>query len=78
MRCMGRAEWEVKVEGTLGNERDLVPNHFNGLIDQILGKVITVLGPRGRIDHVIVCVKLGMKLIGLALHKTVEAIEASL
>jgi hypothetical protein len=55
-----------------------VADEVHRSLGEILGQVISALGPAGRVDGVIVVEELGMELVGLRLQKAVEAIESSL
>ena len=49
-----------------------------GVVDEVLGHVVAVLGAAGRVDVVVVVGQLGVELVGLALEEAVEAVEALL
>ena len=48
------------------------------VIDEILGEVITVIGPCRRLNPMIVIDKLGIELIGFTVKETIETIKAPL
>ena len=78
MRGVRGAEGEVQEERPLRNQRMMVPDHGDRLIDEIFGEVVPVFGARRLVDQVIVGVELGVEVVGLALHEAVEAVEPSL
>ncbi len=54
----------------------LVANHPDGLIGQVLGEVVALLGRGRRLDEVIVLDEVRIPLIGLATEESVEALES--
>ena len=49
----------------------------DGLVDQVLGEVVALLGRARRLDVVVVVDEVGVVLVGLAAHEPVEALEAT-
>ena len=77
MRRMGRTKGEIEKKRFFRDQRFLVAHETDRMIDQIFGEVIAVFRALWLVDRMIVVVKLGHKLVGLALLKTIEAIEAA-
>jgi len=82
VRCLvgrvGGAEREVEEERTIGSDRFRVVHELDRMIDEVFAQVVPV-GDRLRRVHVVVVVdELGVKLVGLAVEETVEAVEAAL
>ena len=73
---MAGPEREVGEERTIGRRADVIAREGDGVIDEIFGDVVAVLG-RGRwIDVVVVVDELWAELVGLSLQEAVEAVEA--
>ena len=75
---VGGSEGQVEEKGALGHHRVLCPHQVDGVVHQILGDVVPLLGRAGLVDEAIVLVELGVELVGLALHEAVVAVEAPL
>ena len=74
---MRGAEAEVQVERLVGIDLLGVGDELDGLVDQVLGEVVALLGRGRRLDLVVVVDQLGIPLARVAAEEAVEALEAS-
>ena len=77
VRRVGRTECEIEKKRFFRDQRFLVAHETDCMIDQVFGEVIAVFGALRLIDRMVVVVELGHELVGLALLKAIEAIEAA-
>ena len=77
MRRVGRTEGDVGEEGPVGADALAVGDHLQHPVHQVLGEVVAVRGATGRLDRVVVGDQFGMELVGFAVEKPVEAVEAA-
>jgi hypothetical protein len=54
-----------------------VVQELDGVVGEVLGEVVALLGPAGRIDLVAVVDEVGVVLVGLGAEEAVEALEAA-
>ena len=73
---VGGAEGEVVEERLVGSEREVVGQHGDRLVDQVVTEVVAVLGPGGRFDQRVVAHQLREELVGEATEESVEPLEA--
>jgi hypothetical protein len=68
-------EGQVQEEGAFRCDGGLVPHELDGLVDQVLGEVVPVLGSSRWVDRVVVVGELGVEAVGLGLEEAVVALE---
>ena len=74
--AVGRPEGQVQEEGLFGLDRDLVPYVGDGVVDQVLGEVVAVLGPSRGVHPVVVLDHVGIEVVGQSVQEPVVAAEA--
>ncbi len=74
--CVGRSQSPVQEERLLSSGVLLVEHVANGVVGQILGEVVPLLGPSRRVDVVVVADQVRSPVIGVALQEAVVALEA--
>ena len=72
------AEGQVHEERAIGPNADRIVDELDRFVDEIFRQVITVLGTTRRLDPMVVVHQFRMELVGFAIEKAVEAIEAAL
>ena len=73
-----RAERHVEEKGAIGTNRLQVADPAYRVANQVFADVVSILRQGGRADVVIILGQLWVELIGFALQKAVETIEALL
>ena len=74
--CMHGAQCEVQEEGLAWGTLLLILHHADGLISQVLGQVISLVGSAGRIDVVVVADEVRRPVVGVTLEEAVVALES--
>ena len=75
-RRMRGAQGDVGEERPLGRDRLLVLDPGDGVLDEVLGEVVAVLGQPLRLDGVAALVELRVPVVHLRAHEAVEVVEA--
>ena len=74
---VGGSRGEVHEEGLVGHERLLTLDPGDGVVGQVLGEVVALLGGLRRLDRGDAVVEGGVPLVGLGSHEAVEVLEAT-
>ena len=77
VRSVRGAGREIHEEGLVGHERLLCPDPVDGVISQVLGEVVALLGRLLGLDRVETLIEGGVPLIVLASDEAVEVLETA-
>ena len=77
MRRVRGAGAEMQVKRLVGCDLPGIGDELDGLVDQVLGQVVALLGRLGRLDLVVVVDQVRVVLVGIAAQEAVVALETA-